>query len=276
MPILPPYKAGDDVYVLPSYLRVPDVGAPGFGLLVVNSYLIKASEPILIDTGMPIVRQEFLDTLWSLIDPQDLHWILLTHDDGDHTGALLDVMAAAPHARVVTQFVGMARLETCTHLPCDRFEIRNAGDTLTISGRKLSVLRPPLFDSPATSAYFDHSSAVLFCADSFGAIIPALAENVADVPDADYKEGFSIFNRLNHPWFSMLDQSKFEEAIDGIRRLQPSAIGSCHSPLAKGPTVETHLQAMSAIPSHGPLTLPDQVALAGILAQVQAGPDHNN
>jgi flavorubredoxin len=264
------------VFVLPSYLRVPDVGAPGFGLLVVNSYLIRAAEPILIDTGMPIVRQEFLDSLWSLIDPGDLHWILLTHDDGDHTGALLDVMAAAPQARVVTQFVGMARLETCSHLPCDRFEIRNAGDTLTIAGRQLSILRPPLFDSPATSAYFDHGSGVLFCADSFGAIIPALAEDVAEVPEAAYQEGFSIFNRLNHPWFSLLDQRKFDEAIDGIRRLQPSAIGSCHSPLAKGRQVEAHLQAMSAIPSHGPLALPDQAALDGILAQIQAAPGHGS
>ena len=146
MPGLPPYKASDDVYVLPSYLRIPDVPVPGFGLLVVNSYLIKAKEPILIDCGMPIVKEEFLETLWSLIDPQDLNWILLTHDDGDHTGALIEVMEAAPQAKVVTQFVGMARLETAHHLPVDRFEIRNPGDTITIAGRELVIVRPTLFD----------------------------------------------------------------------------------------------------------------------------------
>ena len=64
---------------------------------VANSYLIKAREPILIGIGMPIVTDEFLEMLWSLIDPQDLNWILLTHDDGDHTGALMEVLAAAPH-----------------------------------------------------------------------------------------------------------------------------------------------------------------------------------
>ena len=209
MPTLPPYKAADDVYVLPSYLRVPDVDAPGFGMLVVNSYLIMGKEPILIDTGMPIVKEDFLKTLWSLIDPEDLNWILLTHDDGDHTGALVEVMAAAPRARVVTQFVGLARLETALHLEVDRFEIRNSGDSLVISGREIAVLRPPLFDSPATSGYFDVQSGVFFCADSFGAIIPEVVENVGDVPVAAYQEGFSIFNRLNHPWFMLLDQSKF-------------------------------------------------------------------
>ena len=271
MPILPPYKAADDVYVLPSYLRVPDLPCPGFGLLVVNSYLIKAREPILIDTGMPIVKEEFLETLWSLIDPKDLNWILLTHDDGDHTGALMEVLAAAPQARIVTQFVGLARLETAHHLPVSRFEIRNPGDTITVAGREIAVVRPPLFDSPATSGYFDLKSGVLFCADSFGAIIPELAENAGDVPESAYKEGFSIFNRLNHPWFELVDQSKFEASIEAIRRLQPKALASCRSPLAQGAQVETHLKAMASLPAQGPLDLPDQAALEGILAQIQGG-----
>ena len=271
MPSLPPYKASDDVYVLPSYLRVPDVTVPGFGLLVVNSFLIKSKEPILIDTGMPIVKEDFLETLWSLIDPQDLKWILLTHDDGDHTGALMEVLAAAPQARVVTQFVGMARLETAHHLQLDQFTIRNPGDTFTVSGRELAIVRPPLFDSPATSAYFDLQSGVLFCADSFGAIIPELAENVGDVPESAYQEGFSIFNRLNHPWYTLLDQSKFEEAVERVRRSQPTAIASCHSPLAQGSLVEAQLKAMASLPAQGPLDLPDQAALEGILAQIQEG-----
>ena len=271
MPILPPYKASEDVYVLPSYLRVPDVPVPGFGNLVVNSYLIKDSEPILVDTGMPIVKKEFLETLWSLIDPQDLNWILITHDDGDHTGALMEVLEAAPQARVVTQFVGLARLETAHHVPVDRFEIRNPGDTLTISGRELAILRPPLFDSPATSAYFDVQSRVLFCADCFGAIIPEVAENVGDVSESAYKEGFSIFNRLNPPWFELTDQSKFEASVERLRRLEPKAIASCHSPLAQGAQVETHLKAMAALPAQGPLDLPDQAALEAILSQVHGG-----
>ena len=56
---------------------------------MVNSYLIKAQEPILIDAGMPIVKEEFLHALWSLVDPEDLRWFFLTHDDGDHTGAIM-------------------------------------------------------------------------------------------------------------------------------------------------------------------------------------------
>ena len=34
MPMLTPYRATNDTYVLPSYLPVPDVPAPGFGTIV--------------------------------------------------------------------------------------------------------------------------------------------------------------------------------------------------------------------------------------------------
>ena len=61
MPMLPPYLAADDVYALRSYLPVPNVPAPGFGKLTVNSCLIRSKEAILVDTGMPIVKEEFLE-----------------------------------------------------------------------------------------------------------------------------------------------------------------------------------------------------------------------
>ena len=270
MPILEPYIAAKDVYVLPSYLPVPDVPAPGFGTIVVNSYLIKAAQPILIDAGMPVVKRDFLDSLWSLIDPEDLGAVLLTHDDGDHTGALLEVLDAAPNAKMYTQFVGLARLETALHLPIDRVGIVNPGQTFTHGGRELAILRPPLFDSPATNAYFDHQSGVLFCADSFGALIPSPAQDVGDIGDSAFADGFNLFNRLNHPWFELVDPAKFEKSLEAIRRLEPEVIASCHAPMARGRTA-AHLEAMSKIPSMDPLQLPDQAALDSILAQIQGG-----
>ena len=187
MPMLPTYLAKDDTYVLPSFLPVPDVPAPGFGKLMVNSYLIKAKEPLLIDAGMPIGR---VDT-------------------------------------------------------------RNPGDTFTDGDWEFTIRRPPLFDSPATAVYFDTKTKVLFCADSFGAIIPDVAELATDVPDSAFYEDFSIFNRLNHPWFALVHQSKFEATMESIRRLEPDIIAGCHAPLAKGPRMEAHLQAMANLPAQG-------------------------
>lgn len=267
MPMLTPYRATADTYVIPSYLPVPDVPVPGFGVIIINSFLIQAREPVLIDTGMPVVREDFLKTLWSLIDPQDLRWIFLTHDDGDHAGNLMQVLEAAPKARIITQFFGLARLDTVYHMPVERVQILNPGQSFSAGDRQLAALRPPLFDSPATSALYDAKSGVLFSADSFGALLPNPAEDVAEIPESAFAEGFHIFNRGNHPWFALIDQNKFEESLQTIRRLQPQIIASCHAPLARGRT-EEHLKSMAAIPATEPFVGPDQGALEAILAQL--------
>jgi len=47
------------------------------GFLPVNAFVIKAREPVLVDTGMGIESEEFMKALESIIDPQDLKWVWL-------------------------------------------------------------------------------------------------------------------------------------------------------------------------------------------------------
>ncbi len=86
-----PYRVATDTYAFSSHLQ-----AGPFGYLAVNCYLVQGKDPVLVDTGMPIDREDFLRNLWSLVDPEELHWIVLTHDDNDHAGNLREVMEAAP------------------------------------------------------------------------------------------------------------------------------------------------------------------------------------
>jgi len=76
------YQVTTDIEVLPAHFPIP-----GAGLLPINAFLIKAKEPVLVDTGMGIETEKFMETLGTLIDPRDLRWVWLTHDDADHTAA---------------------------------------------------------------------------------------------------------------------------------------------------------------------------------------------
>jgi glyoxylase-like metal-dependent hydrolase (beta-lactamase superfamily II) len=71
-----PYQVAPDIHVLPAHLPIS-----GMGFLPVNTFVIKAREPVLVDTGMAIDSGEFMKTLESVIDPQHLRWVWLTHDD---------------------------------------------------------------------------------------------------------------------------------------------------------------------------------------------------
>ena len=90
-----PYKLTEDIEILPSFFPIP-----GMGVLAVNAFVIKAEEPVLVDTGMAIDRADFMKALESVMDPRDLKWIWLTHDDADHVGNLQILLEAAPNARL--------------------------------------------------------------------------------------------------------------------------------------------------------------------------------
>jgi glyoxylase-like metal-dependent hydrolase (beta-lactamase superfamily II) len=89
-----PHQVTPDIEVLPAHFAIP-----GMGFLPVNAFVIKATEPVLVDTGMGMDSEEFMKALKSVINPQDLRWVWLTHDDADHTGSLRKVLEAAPAAR---------------------------------------------------------------------------------------------------------------------------------------------------------------------------------
>ncbi len=260
-----PIRVNDDTYSTPSYLPVP-----GIGVLPITWSLIKGTEPVLVDTGMPIDRDEFFKTLKSLIDPEDIKWIFLTHDDNDHAGNIEAMMEAAPNARLVSNWVACARMADSWEIPMNRVLWLNPGQSFTAGDRKLSVHRPPIFDSPSTLALYDQKAEVLFGADSFGAIIPAPVEDTADVPEAAFNEGFSIFARVLSPWTALADQAKYDKMLAGLQRIQAKTVVSCHAPVSRGRT-DMMLKAYSAIPSMEPFVGPDQVALEALLAEMAHG-----
>jgi flavorubredoxin len=92
----------DDVVALTDVIPIP-----GLGFLPANAYLVHAEQPLLVDSGLPTSRPDFLQALWSYIDPADLRWIYLTHPDRDHTGSLMEILEAAPAARLITTFLGL-------------------------------------------------------------------------------------------------------------------------------------------------------------------------
>src|SRR3974377_1300587 len=86
------YHAAPDIDVLTS-----NVAIPGLGLVPVNAFVLKGSEPVLVDTGTVVDSEEFMTVLRSVIDPADLKWIWLTHTDFDHIGSLHQLLARKPH-----------------------------------------------------------------------------------------------------------------------------------------------------------------------------------
>ena len=249
-----PYRAAGDIHVLPSSQE-----APGFGLLPVNAFLIDDERPVLVDTGLATESDDFLATLWSLVEPEELAWVFLTHDDRDHAGNLLRVIEAAPHAGLVMNYVALSKLQEEWTLPLDRVTVLNPGQHFETGARRLAVLRPPVFDSPGTVGLYDPSTGVAITADAFGAYLPELVDDLSEVSDADLRSGFSDFNRLNHPWVSLVEPPSLQDCLSELLRFEPRMLLSSHGVPAHGRT-ETLVQAMIEVCTMEPFVAPDQAA----------------
>ena len=109
----------------------PRRGQPGTYVFV-NSMVILAEQPVIVDCGAPLFRERWLDAVTSLVDPADVRWVFLSHDDGDHIGNLADVLALAPNATVVANFFSneRVRIDRPGEMPIDRQIWLEAGGSL--------------------------------------------------------------------------------------------------------------------------------------------------
>jgi len=260
-----PHQAAPDIEVLPAHFPIP-----GMGFLPVNAFVIKAKEPVLVDTGMGIESEEFMDALSSIIDPRELRWVWITHDDADHTGNIQKVLEAAPDARLAANSLAVLRMSTAWPVPMHRVYWLNPGGTINVGDRMLTAVRPPLFDNPTTIGVYDDTSEAFFSADFFGAIIPSPARNADDVAEGDMAQGVISWASADSPWVHMVNPAGFQKELDRIRHIGPKMIFSAHLPPAWGMTQQL-LDLLAEVPTSTPFVTPGQTALEQILAQKGSG-----
>ena len=257
-----PRKVTRDIHVLPS-----EFPAPGIGVLAVNAYVIKARQPVLLDTGLHQDAGPFMDALESVIDPQDLRWICLTHPDPDHVGSLKQVLERAPHARLVTTYLGLGTLGLFLDVPMDRVYFLNPGESLDLGDRRLTALRPPTFDSPATTAFYDRNQRALFSADCFGAVLPQIPAEAGDMSEDVLRDGQVLWTTVDSPWLHQVDRHEFAASLDIIRQLAPEYVLSAHLPPARSMT-DWMLESLAAAPDAAEFVGPNQSELERMLAQM--------
>ena len=246
-----------------------EVDIPGLGVLPINAYVLHAEQPMLIDTGRPVAQREFLEALGSVIDPADLRWVWLSHPDRDHMGSLFEVLDRAPQARLVSTFAAVGYLTVEYDVPLHRAFLLNPGQALDLGDRKLHAFRPPLFDSPMTTGFYDDKSGTCFSSDCFGAPMPsmdaALVDDLGDVKADDVRAAQLLWASADSPWVHTVDSAKFAASYDHLRRWAPELLIGSHLPPARG-QLDVMLDMLAHAPDAPVFVGPDQATLEAMLA----------
>lgn len=257
------YQAAPGIDVLTSSFPIP-----GFGVVPINAFVLHGPEPVLVDTGAVVESEGFLAALAQLINPGELKWIWLTHTDFDHIGALHTILEENPDVKVITNFLAVGIMSLSAPLPIDRVRLVNPGQKVTVGDRTLTAFKPPAWDNPSTTGFFDEKTGALFSSDCFGALLPAVPENAAELSDQELRQGQVFWATVDSPWLHNTDRARFAKNLEAVREMSPNVILSSHLPAAPGHMTERLVASLEAVPEAEPFSAPDQAALEEMLAQM--------
>lgn len=244
----------------------PACGQPLF--VYINSLVIRGREPVIVDTGTPANRKQWLEDVFSLVEPADVKWIYLSHDDVDHSGNLEQVMEACPNANLVCTWAMVERHTNCFEFPLPRCRWINDGESFDAGDRALTALQPPYFDSPTTRGLYDASTGVYWAIDTFATPLTGVPVQELDDIDEDFwRFGMTLFALGGvSPWLTMIDPAKYAQHVDRIQNLDITTIAACHTPVLRGKRIDEAFAFVRGLPSADVPDLPDQSVLDQIVA----------
>jgi len=253
-----------------TYLIRPLVQAPGAPVAMhVNSMVIQGREPTIVDCGAAVLREPWVEQVFGLVEPDDVRWIFLSHDDSDHTGNLELVLDMCPNATLVTSWFATERMSAEMALPIGRQRWLGDGESFDAGDRRFVAVRPPTFDSPTTRGLYDTSTGVYWSSDAFGTPVLGLVDHIADVPPEMLVESSMAFSSMLSPWHEIVDPVKFDAWVDRVARLEATVIAGAHGPQLTGSHIDLAIDRMRKLPATPLAPMPDQHALDEILRLLQ-------
>ena len=252
--------------IAPETFLIHDHQGEGVAPVVValNSLVIRAAEPVVIDTGMAESREQYLADVFSLVEPTDVRWVFISHDDVDHTGNVNALMDACPNATLIVNWFMTERMGASLAVPPTRQRWIDDGSTFDVGDRTLLALRPPIFDSPTTRGLFDPSTGFYWASDSFATPMLAPNRDVDEIDEAFWTDGMHMFDQYVSPWVKIVDDAKFQATVDRVAALHPTVMAGCHTPAIHGDRVARALATTRTTPTAVVPPEPDQAVLEQI------------
>jgi flavorubredoxin len=230
-------------------------------IVALNSMVIRGDQPVVVDTGAAENRDQFLADVFSLVEPTDVRWVFISHDDVDHTGNVNDLMAACPNATLVINWFMVERMGESLAVPPGRWRWIGDGDTLDVGDRVLHAVRPPIFDSPTTRGLYDPTTGIYWASDAFATPLVTPIRDAADLDRDFWTEGIATFGQYVSPWLSLVDAARYQATVDRIDALRPSVLAGCHTPVVAGRLVADAIDVTRRTPTMTVPAQPDQTVL---------------
>ena len=132
-----------------------------------NSYLCRDQKTALIDTVWQPYDHEFVSRLKQEINLCDIDYIVMNHNEIDHSGALVELMREIPDTPIYCTAKGEAIIRGHYHKDWNFVNVKT-GDTLSLGETTLTFIEAPMLHWPDTMFTYLSGDNILFSNDGFG------------------------------------------------------------------------------------------------------------
>jgi len=225
-----PLEITNDLYWIGSLhpdLRVFDIIMETKNGTTYNSYLIRDEKIAVIDTVKEKFSQHYIENLSSLIDPEKIDYIIVQHNEPDHSGSLTTLLDIAKQARV---FCAKPAIKYVNNIVNKEIDITGVGqnDTLNLGKRTLRFIPAPFLHWPDTMMTFLETDNILFTCDVFASHF-CDGKMYNDLISRDFWHEYKYyFNTIMRPF-----KKNVRNALTKIEQLQIDIIAPSHGPILR-------------------------------------------
>ena len=132
-----------------------------------NSYLIVDEKVALIDPVEANFLEEYLFKVKSVLKDRKVDYLIINHDEPDHSSTVAAVLREYPEVQVVGNAKTFAPLEAF-YGPIENKKVVAEGETLSLGAHTLQFFMVPMVHWPESMVTYEQANGIVFSNDAFG------------------------------------------------------------------------------------------------------------
>lgn len=194
-----------------------------------NSYFINAEKKTIIDTVKTNFKEEYIDKIKSVVNPEEIEVIIVNHTEPDHSGNLAALLELAPNATVFGSKIALTYLGEIMNKPFNSCVVKD-GDIISLGNKTVQIINAPNLHWPDSIYTYLVEDKILFTCDSFGAhYCDAKMFDDVIIDKTNYNKAFKYyFDVILKPFSSFM-----LKAIERIKPLEIEMICPGHGPILR-------------------------------------------
>jgi flavorubredoxin len=194
-----------------------------------NSYLIKGNKKTaLIDAVDPTMKEALIENLDEL-KVKSIDYVIANHAEQDHSGAIAQVVAKYPQAKVICTPKCKDMLIDLLMIPEERFQTVADKETISLGDRTLEFIYAPWVHWPETMLTYLKEDKILFPCDFFGSHLATTDLYVTDEGRV-YEAAKRYFAEIMMPFRAVIEKN-----LEKLKDYKIDIIAPSHGPMYDKP-----------------------------------------